>query len=163
MRNSTNFTKESKISIIIAIILIAITTIGISKPIDDYIEFSPTGYEEISRIVTRNGTIINTTVPDTGEHLEMNFKKNSGLYEVHVVHFKNPFTLLNFWYAFVSDYSDGLAASFSAIPFIYGEYNDEYMKVPISAWYRGVNNLFFVVYGPKRSVINDLKLQLNRW
>ncbi|POZ88892.1 MULTISPECIES: hypothetical protein [Petrotoga] len=163
MRNSIAFTKGSKISIIIAIILIAMTTIGISKPIDDYIEFSPKGYEDISRIVTRNGTIINSTVSDNGEHLELNFKKDGGLYEVHVVHFKNPFALLNFWYSFVCDYSDGLTASFSAIPLIYGEYNGEHMDMYLSAWYRGVNNLFFAVYGPKRSVINDLKLQLNRW
>jgi len=93
----------------------------------------------------------------------MNFKKNEDLYEIHVVHFNNPFTLLNFWYSFVSDYSNGLSASFSAIPLIYGEYNDEYMKMQISAWYRGVNNLFFVIYGPKRTTINDLKFQLNRW
>lgn len=127
------------------------TTIGISKPIDDYIEFSPKGYEDISRIVTRNGTIINSTVSDNGEHLEMHFIRDDDLYEVHVVHFKNPFALLNFWYSFVSDHSDGLAASFSAIPLIYGEYNGEFMDMYLSAWYRGVNNLFLLFTGQKEA------------
>lgn len=163
MKISTSITKRLKISLITVFLLLIIPTIAISSPIEDYIDFMPVGYEEISRIVTRNGTVVNTTIPENGEHLELIFKKDNELYEVHVVHFRNPFTLVNFWYSFVSDYSNGLDSAFSAVPFVYGEFNTEYMKMQLSAWYRGLNNTFFVVYGPRSLVVNDLKIKLNRW
>ena len=152
-----------KISIIALTFLIIIPTITAGKGIDKYIDFSPNGYEDLERIVTRNGTVLESTVPDNTEHLKITFLKNSGIYEVHIIYFNNPFMLLNFWYTFVNDYSNGLTATFSAIPFLYGEFNKEYMKMQLSAWYRGFQNMFFTVYGPKRSVVNDLILQLNRW
>ena len=52
--------------------------------------------------------------------------------------------------------------AFSAIPFIYGEFNIEYSKMQLSAWFTGYNNTFFLVYGPKKTIVNDLKLKLNK-
>lgn len=148
--------------ILIIVLVIGIPEIIIASTIEDFIGFSPKGYEDISRVVMRDGEVLKSSVPEEGEHLQINFKKSGGIYEVHVIYFSSTFSLMNFWYDFVSDYAEGLDIAFSAIPFIYGEFNIEYSKMQLSAWFTGYNRTFFLVYGPKKSIVNDLKLKLNK-
>ncbi len=150
MRNLNIITKRLKI-ILITVFVMGISGIIIASTIEDFVEFSPRGYEDISRVIMRDGKVLKTSVPEEGEHLQINFKKSRGIYEVHVIYFSSTFTLMNFWYDFVRDYTDGLDVAFSAIPFIYGEFNIEYSKMQLSAWFTGYNNTFFLVYGPKKN------------
>ncbi|HPZ28356.1 MAG TPA: hypothetical protein PKU73_01430 [Defluviitoga sp.] len=146
----------------VAVVMISISTTVIANSIEEFVEFSPKGYVDINRVVMRNGNVLETPVPEEGVHLQISFKKNRGIYEVHVIYFESVFTLMNFWYNFVGHYSDNFVGVFSAVPFIYGEFNTEYSKLQVSAWFTGYNNTFFAVYGPKKSVVNDLKLKLNK-
>ena len=43
-----------------------ISGIIIASTIEDFVEFSPRGYEDISRVIMRDGKVLKTSVPEEG-------------------------------------------------------------------------------------------------
>ncbi len=74
MRNLNIITKRLKI-ILITVFVMGISGIIIASTIEDFVEFSPRGYEDISRVIMRDGKVLKTSVPEEGEHLQINFKR----------------------------------------------------------------------------------------
>lgn len=135
-----------------------------SEKFEDLIKFSPSKYQTKSREITKGGKVLETNIDDEQDHLKIELYYNKEIYTIHIVKFNTLTNLTKFWYDFVEDYDDdGINTVISAVPLLYGKYNSLYKEDILMSWFVGVDKIFYTVYGPTKSVVDDLKYRINNF
>jgi len=148
----------------ILIVLIMVPTISLFSKFENYILFSPEGYEVTVRETQQEGNVFDYPIERKSTNIFLQLEKNNYVYKTHIVKFDRLRDLQTFWYSFVSHHSSALNSAITAIPLLYGEFNtltdDELI---LSCWYDGISRVFYVIEGREKGVVDDLKFRLKRF
>lgn len=161
MKTLKSFTKNLKSLLTVSILLISI--ISFSLDFNDYIEFNPSLYNILSREITDDIKFLDFELPDKTQQMKISLERNNLSYNIYILNFKSIYKLNSFWYNFVEKFSSDFNAFLSTVPALYGRYNGLYNNEVMYSWFVGIEKNMFVIIGPDKTIIEDLKYKINKF
>lgn len=156
-----NVIKNLKNVLIVSFIFISIMTF--SAKFEDYIEFNPSLYTVKNREITTESTFLGFGLPEETRKITILLERNKTSYKIYILNFKSIYNLNSFWYNFVKEISSDFKSFISTIPVFYGRYNGLLNEEVIYSWFIGIEKNMFVIMGPDKSIVEDLKYKINKF
>jgi len=161
MTKSKFFTKNLKNLLTISFLILSI--FSYSAEFNDYIEFNPSLYNVETREITDDSSFLNFELPENSQQMKIVLERNNLSYNIYILNFNSIYKLNSFWYNFVEEFSSDFNAFISTVPALYGRYNGLYENEVMYSWFVGLQKNMFVIIGPDKTIIEDLKYKINKF
>jgi hypothetical protein len=150
---------RAKISLILAMVLIVIllfTSCSAGKEElvpGRYAGFKMGDYMDLTSSTAIGGSIMELSLNGETLLLEKRFAKGTEEFVIYVAKFSKASRTTSFWYGLIREVSNDFRSVVSALPLIYGEFQDEIRQGYMKAWFSG--KWLYVFLGKTKSEVNS--------